>query len=38
VTPDDVITAILTAIPVPEVVLRDAGVLDNHRRWAPPPR
>jgi MoxR-like ATPase len=38
VTPDDVIRAILTAIPPPEVVLRDAGVLDNHRRWAPPPR
>jgi MoxR-like ATPase len=38
VTPDEVITAILGAIPPPEVVGRDAGVADDHRRWAPPPR
>jgi MoxR-like ATPase len=38
VTPDDVITTILAAIPPPEVVGRDAGVVDDHRRWAPPPR
>ncbi len=38
VTPDDVIRAIVAAIPPPEVVGRDAGVFDDHRRWAPPPR
>jgi MoxR-like ATPase len=38
VTCDDLVRAILTAIPPPEVVLRDAGVLDDHRRWAPPTR
>ena len=38
VTPDDVVRAILAAIPLPEVVLRDAGVLNDHRRWKPPPR
>ena len=38
VTSDDVIRAILAATPPPEVVIRDAGVLDDHRRWAPPPR
>ncbi len=38
VTPDDVITAILGAIPPPEVVGRGAGGSDDHRRWAPPPR
>ncbi len=38
VTPDDVVRAILGAIPPPEVVLRDTGVHDDYRRWAPPPR
>ena len=38
VTPDDVVSAILAAIPLPEVVLRDAGVLNEHQRWKPPPR
>ena len=38
VTPDDVVRAILAAIPLPEVVLRDAGVLNDHQRWKPPPR
>jgi MoxR-like ATPase len=38
VTPDDVVRAILAAIPPPEIVLRDAGVLNEHRRWMPPPR
>jgi MoxR-like ATPase len=38
VTPDDVIRAILGAIPPPEVVGRDTSVLDDHRRWVPPPR
>jgi MoxR-like ATPase len=38
VTADDVITAILAAIPPPEVVVRDGGGLDDNRRWAPPTR
>jgi MoxR-like ATPase len=38
VTSDELVRVILAAIPPPEVVLRDAGVLDDHRRWAPPPR
>jgi MoxR-like ATPase len=38
VTPDDVVRAILAAIPPPEVMLRDGGGLDQHRRWTPPPR
>jgi MoxR-like ATPase len=38
VTADDLVKAILAAIPPPEVVLRDTGLLDDHRRWAPPPR
>jgi MoxR-like ATPase len=38
VTPDAVVRAILAAIPPPEVVLRDVGVPDDHRRWAPPTR
>jgi MoxR-like ATPase len=38
VTPDDVVTAILATIPAPEVVVRDSGVPDDYRRWAPPPR
>jgi MoxR-like ATPase len=38
VTPDDLVRAILAAVPPPEVVLRDAGVLNDHRRWKPPPR
>jgi MoxR-like ATPase len=38
VTADDVVRAILAAIPPPEVVLRDAGALHDHQRWMPPPR
>jgi MoxR-like ATPase len=38
VTADDLVTTILAKIPPPEVVLRDAGVPDDHRRWKPPPR
>jgi MoxR-like ATPase len=38
VTPDDVVRAILGAIPPPDVVLRDVGLPDDHRRWAPPTR
>jgi len=46
VTPDHVLGAILRAIPLPEVVLRDgngavrgpAGATLDDRKWAPPPR
>jgi MoxR-like ATPase len=38
VTADDVVRAILAAIPPPEVVLRDAGVFHDHQRWMPPSR
>jgi MoxR-like ATPase len=38
VTADDLVRVILAKIPPPEVVLRDAGVPDDHQRWKPPPR
>jgi MoxR-like ATPase len=38
VTPDDVVRTILSTIPPPETVLRDAGVLNDHRQWKPPLR
>jgi MoxR-like ATPase len=38
VTPDDIIAAVLAAIPLPDLVMRGSDVLAEHRQWAPPPR
>jgi MoxR-like ATPase len=38
VTADDVVAAVLAAIPSPDLVLRESDVLADHRQWAPPPR
>jgi len=38
VTHDDVVAAILAAIPVPELVIRERGAVADYGTWAPPPR
>jgi MoxR-like ATPase len=38
VTPDDIVAAVLAAIPLPDLVMRESDVLAEHRQWAPPPR
>jgi MoxR-like ATPase len=38
VTPDDIVAAVLAAIPLPDLVMRGSDVLAEHRQWAPPPR
>jgi len=38
VNPEDIVGAILAAIPQPEVVLRERGEPSDDRAWAPPPR
>jgi MoxR-like ATPase len=38
VTADDIVAAVLAAIPPPDLVLRETDVIAEHRQWAPPPR
>ncbi len=38
VTADDIVAAVLAAIPLPDIILRESDVLAGHRQWAPPPR
>jgi MoxR-like ATPase len=38
VTADDITSAVVAAIPPPDLMLRESDVLADHRQWAPPPR
>jgi len=38
VTADDIVSAVLAAIPLPDIVLRESDVVAEHRQWALPPR